>query len=105
MYEAEYSEPFKEKIAGPRFRYIAKRIKSKCELIRQMPYGACHSERLKGNYVGKRSGQLDERLRVIYIVCEECMKHGDQQWNLDNCAKCLGLPKKLIKFIDIVDYH
>ena len=105
MYEDEYSATFKEKVASARFRLIARRIQQKCNLIRQAPYQACRSERLKGNYRGKRSGQLNERFRIIYMVCEECIKQGDQEWNLEDCADCEGNPVKRIKFIDITDYH
>lgn len=105
MYEALYSRTFYEKKGSPRFRLIIEKIEEKCDLIRQAPYTACHSERLKGNYRGKRSAQLDKRLRIIYMVCEECMKQGDHQWNHKDCSDCVGTPVKCIRFIDITDYH
>ena len=104
VYEAEYSETFNEKKEGA-FRLMAERIEEKCNLIRQAPYAACRSERLKGNLRGKRSGQLDRRYRLVYMVCEECVKQCDRERNLEHCPDCEGEPLRRIRFINITDYH
>lgn len=105
LYDAQYSETFSDKKNNPKFRSLVKRIEEKCSLIREAPYTACRSERLRWNLRGKRSGQLDDRFRLIYIVCEECINQDDKLWNDSDCPDCEGIALKRVRFIDITDYH
>ena len=105
MYDARYSATFLEKKASKRFRGLQDDIQEKCNLILQAPYGACKSERLKYEYRGKRSGRLGASLRIIYTICEECYKAGDQEQNLMDCPDCPEVLLKTVNFLDIIDYH
>lgn len=102
-YDAQYSETFNAKKNDPKFQGQDERIKDKCNLIRSAPYTACRSERLKWKWSGKRSGHLDKRFRIIYMICEECIRLGDKKRN--NCADCEGIALRRVRFIDITDYH
>jgi Txe/YoeB family toxin of Txe-Axe toxin-antitoxin module len=103
LYDDDYSEIFLLKKKSPQFSSLAKTIQKKCDLIRQAPYGACKSERLRYNLTGKRSGRINDQYRLIYMVCEECIKTGDQINN--SCKGCQNKPLKIVRFIDITDYH
>jgi Txe/YoeB family toxin of Txe-Axe toxin-antitoxin module len=105
LYEAQYSDTFFRKKNGLQFRHIVKKIEEKCNMIREAPYTACRSERLRGDLRGKRSGQIDRRLRLIYMVCEECINRNDYRHNHKDCPDCTKIPLKRIRFIDITDYH
>lgn len=105
LYEARYSATFLEKKASKAFRGLQDAIRKKCNLILQAPYGACKSERLKYEYQGKRSGRLKGTYRIIYTICEECYKAGDQEQNLMDCPNCPEVPLKTVNFLDIIDYH
>jgi len=105
VYEARYSTTFLEKKASKKFRGLQDMIRKKCNLILQAPYSACKSERLKYEFRGKRSGRLTDNHRIIYTICEECYKAGDQEQNLMACPNCPEVPLKTVNFLDIIDYH
>lgn len=106
MYHDRYSETFNEKKNSPRLRNLANDIKSKCNLIRQSPYGACKSEPLRYEWARKRSGRLTKKLRIIYKVCKECRKRGEEEPNhMVNCLPCEGVPNNTVNFLDITEYH
>jgi len=106
MYHDRYSETFKAKKNDPQFRSLARQAKNKCNLILQAPYGACKSEPLKYEWARKRSGRLTDQLRIIYKICEECQKRGEQESNhMISCLSCEGVPVKTVNFLDITEYH
>ena len=105
MYTVRYTETFKKRLKDRLHSQQANKIRAKCEMIIAHPYTACKSEPLKYSYVGKRSGRVDQRYRIIYTVCEECYKQGHQQANLSDCADCEDVPPKTITFLDIVDHY
>ena len=106
MYHDRYSESFGEQKKSPRFRNLAKAMESKCKLILQAPYSACKSEPLKYEWARKRSGHLTEQLRIIYKICEECRKRGEEEPNhMVACLPCEGVPDDTVNFLTIVDYH
>lgn len=105
-YNARYSESFQQHKTDRQLRELAKKIKSKCELICEQPYTACDSERLKHDLTGKRSGNLFKQWCIIYKVCKECRKRDEEGGNhLVNCLDCAGVPDKTINFLCITNYH
>ena len=113
MYDADYSELFIDKINSPEFANFVDTgkdidiIRDKCNLIREQPFTACKSERLKYKYSGKRSGRLSDKppFRIIYMFCAECVKAGDLDRNKKDCPGCDGKSRNLVRFIDIINYH
>ena len=105
LYDSDYSETFLEKKNSPSFKNLITTIENKCNLILQAPYSACKSERLKWNYRGKRSGRINDQYRVEYMICEECIKQNDYDYNHTDCPDCQRVALKRVRFIDITDYH
>ena len=106
MYEARYSQTFADRLEEPYFANLAENIKRKTELVMQLPYGAAKSERLKYAWSGKRSARIDDRYRLIFKVCEECQKRGDQEPNhMTNCMPCEGVPVTTVNFLDITAHY
>ena len=106
MYHDRYSQAFNELKNSPQFHNLAGTIKNKCSLIRQAPYTACKSEPLKYKWARKRSGRINDRWRVIYKVCKECRRRGQQESNhMVKCLPCEGVPDDTVNFLDITDYH
>ena len=106
MYHDRYSQMFNAKKNSLELSQLADDIERKCNQIRQAPYGACKSEKLKYDWTRKRSGRLSEGLRIIYKVCQECRKRGEEEQNhMVNCLPCEGVPDKTVNFLDITNYH
>jgi len=80
-------------------------IREKCTLILAHPYEACRSERLKHEWSGKRSGHVDRAVPLIYTICEECRKLGDQELNNLDC--CLAESPELTRltFLTITRHY
>lgn len=106
MYQARYSQTFNNRKKEPRFANLLKNIKQKTELVMQAPYGAAKSERLKYGWAKKRSARIDDRYRLIYKVCEECQRRGENEPNhMINCLPCEGVVEKTVNFLDITDHY
>lgn len=104
-WQDEYSEQFKEKLDSKEFRSLRGRIYAKCALLRQSPYGAAHSERLRYDLSGKRSARVDKRVRLIFTVCEECIR--EHLWpNRNNCCDDPSVRNpNTIVFLDIWSHY
>lgn len=106
MYHERYSESFNKKKTSPELRNLAQTIKEKCKLICEVPYGACKSEMLKYSWARKRSGRINDRWRIIYKVCKECRRRGQQEPNhMVECLSCEEVSDDTVNFLDITDYH
>ena len=106
MYVDRYSEAFNEQKNHPQFQDLTTTIENKCNLIRQAPYTACKSEKLKWDWANKRSGRLNDQFRIIYKVCKGCRKRGEQESNhMVECLSCDDIPDETVNFLGITDYH
>lgn len=50
------------------------------------PYEAARAERLRGPYRGLRSARVDDKVRFIYRLCEECRREGEQRLRPIDCC-------------------
>jgi Txe/YoeB family toxin of Txe-Axe toxin-antitoxin module len=103
-YRERRTRTFQAKLDGF-FAQKRRAAESKIRLILSAPRTACHSERLRWDFAGKRSARLDRRYRIIYTICEECYQQGDQGSNLMDCLSCDNVSIETVTFLDILDYH
>jgi mRNA-degrading endonuclease RelE of RelBE toxin-antitoxin system len=95
MYEPRYSREFEKAIK--KYASEKARLQKKIEFICQDPYH--DTEKLaKGKWRdlrGKRSSHIGD-FRVIFMICEECLKEDLKAYNLPDCGDCFDSPALLI---------
>lgn len=76
-----------------------------CEEITSEPYVARGSEPLSYEWAGFRAAVFDRKKRIIYRICEECIRK--HQKGLAPLACCLdpNRPERVVTFVDFGDYH
>ena len=96
-YEAVYEEKFVLNLR--RYSSIRKNIKRRVERVLSDPYQ--NTETLadasgKLNLRGCRSARVDRNFRIIFVICEECLK-------IPECEYCLcdGLKDKTVVFLTV----
>lgn len=67
---------------------LHKPTKDTIKKLEQDPMGPAHSELLKYQYKGLRSAHVNKKWRLIYKVCEECIRCQFQNFNPLPC--CCG---------------
>jgi len=81
-----FSEHYTEQLGDRRYRSRIAEIERRLAVLLRDPYNAANAERLKHQYSGLRSARLFDATRLIYRLCEECRKLGEQdQLPLDCC--------------------
>ena len=104
-YSAAYTAEFAGQLESREFRSIAAVIREKCALILGDPYGACRSERLRHELSGKRSAQVDRGVRLIYTICEECRRLGDEERNQLDCCLAETCDLTRVTFLTITRHY
>lgn len=110
-YQIRVSESLRRDIDRPRFwRHKHPRLRLRydrvLEMLKQEPYTAARSERLRHDYSGLRSAVLIDQWRLIFKVCEECRHQRLQKRNpLDCCQNEIALPDRTINIIYISNHY
>lgn len=82
-----YSERYTRQRASRRYRHRLEFIDERLAVLLRDPYRAARAERLRASYRGLRSARVDDRLRFVYRLCEECRREGEQRLRpLDCCT-------------------
>lgn len=69
------------------------------------PYEARRSKRLRWELAGLRSARYDKGRRIIFKICEECRRRGDQKRNPLGCCSEENSPERIVTFIAFTNYH
>ena len=77
-WQVRYSRQFTRQLDARQYRARRAEILRRLEVLFGDVYRAARAERLKGRYRGLRSARVDDRVRFIYRICEECRRDGDQ---------------------------
>ena len=110
-YAIRIVSPLREDLENPRFwRHkhprLQRRYERVLELLTQDPYGAARSEQLRHDFAGLRSAVLLDQWRLIFKVCEECLRNQMQESNpLDCCRNEIELPDRTVNIIDISNHY
>lgn len=80
-------------------------IRQKCVLILADPHRACRSERLRHELSGKRSAHVDQAVRLIYTICEECRNLGDEERNQLQCCLAESCDLTRVTFLTITRHY
>src|SRR5438309_781482 len=75
------------------------------EEIAHDPYSARGSHTLSHDWAGFRAADFTRRERIIYRVCEECVRNHQETLHALDCCTQPERPKNLITFVDFGDYH
>ena len=85
---------------------LKKRTLSVFILLEQDPYRAAGSERLKYDWVGLRSAELVQQWRLIFKICQECVRQNLQANNpIDCCRGDLESNDEFVNVIEISDHY
>jgi len=105
MPEARYSEQFQRAIRKAKLDLAT--VRAACEEILADPLSVRGSHLLRYEWSGFRGADLDRRRRIIYRVCEECIRcHHQEQHPLDCCGwTTRDDGAAMVNFVDLVDYH
>lgn len=80
-------------------------IREACREISADPYHARGSHRLSHDWSGFRAADFVRGKRIIYRVCEECIRlHQDEGGPFD-CCRDAEAPRDFLTFVDFGDYH
>ncbi len=72
-----YSATFNRQLSSREYRSRQREIRQRLRVLFGDVYRAARAERLRARYRGLRSARVDDRVRVIYRICEECRLLGD----------------------------
>ncbi len=82
-----YSEHFEEQLVSRRYRQMRDVVRGRLGVLFRDPYRAARAERLRTPYRGLRSARVnDEGVRLIYRLCEECRREGEQRLRPLDCC-------------------
>lgn len=76
-----------DQFEAPRYRTLRRRIESRIAELLKDPYRAARAERLRHEYAGLRSARMVNATRLIYRLCEECRRLGDQSRRPLDCCR------------------
>ena len=68
-----------------KYKSFKKRIQSKVDYILKNPYNAELLGKAKIDLRGKRSIRITKNFRLIFSICEECIKRGYEDFNYSHC--------------------
>ena len=80
-------------------------IREACEEIAADPYRARGSHLLSHDWSGFRAANYQQGKRIIYRVCEECIRLKMDQTGQFECCKNAEGPRDFLTFVDFGDYH
>ena len=85
---ARYSLRFAKQLGDRPYRHRQEFIFERLVVLFRDPYRAARAERLRHPYRGLRSARVDDRLRFVYRLCEECRRDGERRLRPLDC--CIG---------------
>ena len=83
---ARYSAQFTRQFASRQYRPLQHLIRTRLEVLFRDVYRAARAERLRARYRGLRSARIDDRVRIIYRLCEECRRDAEQHLRPLDCC-------------------
>jgi mRNA-degrading endonuclease YafQ of YafQ-DinJ toxin-antitoxin module len=80
-------------------------IRAACEEIAENPYTARGSHRLSHDWSGFRAADFAKSKRIIYRVCDECVRLRQQSQTPLDCCEIEDPAPDFLTFVDFGDYH
>lgn len=99
------SQLYQDQLDDRRYRARRREIERRIDLLRQDPYRAAHAERLKHDFAGLRSARLFGGVRVIYRICEECRRLGEQRRSPLDCCFSGATPDRTINLLCLSEHY
>lgn len=100
-----YSDLFLRQARSRVYRSRGKELRASLERLFEDPLSPSRSERLKHQFVGLRSAPVNGRLRLIYRVCEECRRLGDETGRPIECCWATNTPATTVNILCISDHY
>jgi hypothetical protein len=69
------------------------------------PYNARGSHALSHDWAGFRAADFDAKNRIIYRICEECVKKHQEALHPLDCCSNPDRSTNVVTFVDFGDYH
>lgn len=101
-YKPYFTKEFNDRIQ--KFKGLKKQVANKIGQLLKEPYRAGKSEKLLDNLKGLRSARVTRAIRIIYAICEECRRRGEEE--LAGCSSelCERMQDDAIIFLTL-DVH
>lgn len=101
-YKPYFTKEFNNRIQ--KYQSLKKQIANKVRQLLKDPYRTAKSEQLVGNLKGLRSARVTRSMRIIYVICEECRQHGDQELVRCSSDLCKKMDDQVVLFLTF-DVH
>jgi mRNA-degrading endonuclease YafQ of YafQ-DinJ toxin-antitoxin module len=101
VYKACYTQQFRRSTK----KADQKALKEACEEILADPYNARDSHRLRYDWAGFRAATFTGPDRIIFRVCEECVRLREQKVRPLGCCEQESPDNAIVTFVDFGDYH
>ena len=88
-----------------RFRGLRDRIESRIVELLKDPYRAARAERLRYQYAGLRSAHVMDATRLIYRLCEECRRLGDQSRRPLHCCRDDATADRTVNLLCLSEHY
>lgn len=101
MYRGEFSLQFCEN--ARRYAGIAKLVQSKVDRVLEDPYRSESLTKRRSDLRGYRSVRVTRNFRIVFIICEECIKRDFRGRGYPDCAlNCTkALPADTVIFVTV----
>lgn len=100
-----YSRQYRRQVQSKFFRRRAKEIERRLDILFRDPYGAAGGHRLKGQFAGLRSADLDGKWRFMYRICRDCRVNGDERRRPIDCCLKGGTGDQTVNILMISEHY
>jgi len=97
QYISFFHEEFEKQLK--KYKSLKKRVQNKVDYILKNPYNSELLGKAKIDLRGKRSIRITKNFRLIFSICEECIKRGYEEFNLPYCKDICEKRNDLIIFL------
>ena len=104
-WEVRYSAEFRRQLESRQYRSRREEVLRRLDVLLGDVYRAGRAERLRGRYRGLRSARVDDRVRFIYRLCEECRREDEQHIRPLDCCISGNTDDRTINVLLLSDHY
>ena len=104
-WEVRYSAEFQRQLGSRQYRSRREEVLRRLDALFGDVYRAGRAERLRGRYRGLRSARVDDRVRFIYRLCEECRREGEQDIRPLDCCISGDTDDRTVNVLLLSDHY
>lgn len=100
-----YSAEFQRQLESRQYRSRREEVLRRLDVLLGDVYRAGRAERLRGRYRGLRSARVDDRVRFIYRLCEECRREDEQDIRPLDCCISGDTDDRTVNVLFLSDHY